>query len=79
MAGKIVYLSDVPAPPQVKLFDQEPDVMSVTKAAKLLDVSSATVRREINRGNLEAIHVGRAVRITKTALLKYIGETQNDE
>ena len=75
MAGRVVYLSDTPAPEAVQLFDREPDVMSVPKVAELLDVSPITVRREIARGNLEVIHIGSAVRITKTALLRYVGET----
>ncbi len=74
MVGRVVYLSDTPAPGAVQLFDCEPDVMSVPKVAELLDVSPITVRREIARGNLEVIHIGSAVRITKTALLRYMGE-----
>lgn len=74
MENKLVYLSEVPPASEVELFAAEPDVMGAAKAAELLGVSVATVRREINRGNLEAVHVGRCVRIKKTALLKYLKE-----
>lgn len=76
MGGRVVYLTDVPSAGDVKLFDGEPDVMKVTKVAELLGVVPATVRREIARGRLESIHVGTSVRVTKTALLKYVGEVQ---
>lgn len=74
MSGRVVYLTDVPQASEIKLFSNEPDVMTVNKVAELLDVVPMTVRREIQRGALECIHVGTRVRITKKQLLKYIGE-----
>lgn len=79
MAGRLVYLTDAPIAQRAKLFENAPDVNSVKKVAEILGVSIATVRREINRGNLEAFHVGRSVRITKTALLKFVGEIQDEQ
>lgn len=76
MSGQVVYLYDTPAPETVNLFDSEPDVMDVTRVADLLGVNHQTVRREIRRGALECIHVGACVRITKKALLQYVGEVQ---
>ena len=72
--GKILYLSEAPDAGQVQLFSDEPDVMSIPRAAGLLGVSPDTIRREIARGNLECSHVGSCVRITKTQLLRYLGE-----
>ena len=55
-------------------FDDELDGMTVFEVAERLGVVPATIRREIKRGKLKAIHVGRSVRITKAALLKYVKE-----
>lgn len=76
MDGRIVYLSDVPKAQDVRLFDGQPDVMDVRQVAELLGVVPATVRREIARGALECIHVGTRVKVTKTQLLRYVGEVQ---
>jgi len=72
MAGRTVHLSEVPPASEVEPFAAEPDVMDVAKAAELLGVAKATIRREIDRGNLEAFHVGRCVRVKKAALISYI-------
>ena len=74
ISGKIAHLLEAPAPGKVRLFEGEPDVMSVPKGANLLGVSPDTLRREIARGKLECSHVGACVRITKTQLLRYLGE-----
>ena len=77
MGGRLVYIPD-PEPSQgagsVELFAGEPDVMDVRRVAEVLGVAQATVRREIARGSLSSIHVGTRVRVTKTALLEYVGE-----
>lgn len=72
--GRVVYITEVPKANEVKLFENEPDVMKVPQVADLLGVAPATIRREIARGRLDVIHVGSAVRITKTALLRYVEE-----
>lgn len=72
--GRIVYITEVPKTNEVRLFENDPDIMSVQQVAQLLGAVPAMVRREIQRGSLECIHVGRSVRITKTALLRYVGE-----
>src|SRR5699024_12099543 len=41
---------------------------TVKEVAHMLGVAEVTVRREIERGNLPHIRIGRAVRITATAL-----------
>ena len=75
--GRIVYITEVPKANEVRLFENEPDIMNVQQVAELLGVVPMTIRREIQRGCLECIHVGRSVRITKTALLRYV-EEQNE-
>ena len=72
--GRVVDKTEVPKANEVRLFENEPDVMKAQQVADLLGVAPTTIRREIFRGSLEAIHVGRSVRITKTALLKYVEE-----
>lgn len=79
MAGRIVYLSEVNPGNPPRMFEHEPDVMDARKVAEVLGVSLRTVRRLIATGALESFHVGASVRITKTALLRYIGEGVNDD
>lgn len=79
MNGRLAFITDVPDAGCIRLFCSEPDILSVPQVAKLLGVATATVRREVARGNLEAFHVGRAVRITKAALLKYVGEVESGD
>ena len=78
MINEAMNLSEVPAAPEFKLFASEPDILDAAKVAELLGVATATIRREIARDNLEAVHIGRSVRITKKALLKYIGEADDE-
>ena len=47
--------------------------LTVAQVAARLQVSEKTVRNHINQTRLKAIRVGRAVRISETALLKYLG------
>lgn len=82
--GKVTYLPVIlpgmDGGPPPRMFDGEPDVMGVPHVARLLDVDAQTVRREIQRGRLRASRVGTRVRITKTALLDYLGEgPRNDK
>ena len=44
------------------------------EVAQMLGVNPRTVTREIQRGNLKAFNVGRAVRITRRALMEFMGE-----
>ena len=74
--GQIVYLSPIAPDGCPKLFQDEPDILAVSDVARLLGVVPATVRREIKRGSLESIRVGTCVRVTKSALLRYVGEVQ---
>lgn len=45
------------------------------QAAEITGTNPRTISREIKRGNLRAFYVGRAVRISHTALLEYMGES----
>ena len=58
----------------VQLFADLPDVMDVPTVAGRLGVTKPTVYEAIKSGALRAFHVGRAVRVTKLALLEFVGE-----
>ena len=47
--------------------------LTVAQVAARLQVSEKTVRNHINQERLKVVRVGRAVRISETALLKYLG------
>ncbi|MBQ9059199.1 MAG: helix-turn-helix domain-containing protein [Atopobiaceae bacterium] len=72
--GRVVYITEVPQSNEVKLFENEPDILTKQQVADLLGVTLKTVHCEIQRGRLGCFHVGTRVRITKTALLKYVEE-----
>ena len=64
--------TDPPQPQHTELFAGVRDVCSVTEVAEAFGVCAQTVRKLIANGELESIHVGRAVRVTKTAMLDFI-------
>ena len=74
--GRVVYITEVPQANEVKLFENEPDILTKQQVADLLGVTLKTIHREIQRGKLECFHVGTRVRITKIALLKYVEEQE---
>ncbi|MEG2678551.1 MAG: excisionase family DNA-binding protein [Oscillospiraceae bacterium] len=49
-----------------------PDVMSVTQLAEVLSVSTKTCYKLVADGKIEVIQVGRAYRIPKTKVFKYL-------
>ena len=72
VGGRLLYLSEVAPQQPPKMFEHEPDVLTVKQAARLLGVDHKTVRREIARGHLACSKVGSCVRITKLQLLDYL-------
>jgi putative molybdopterin biosynthesis protein len=50
-------------------------LLSPAEVARLAAISRKTVYREIERGELPAIHVGRQLRIDPTDLSQYLGRT----
>ena len=54
------------------IFKDYPDVLDVKQVGDALDVSSKTVYKLINDGSLQSLKVGRAFRIPKIMLLRYI-------
>ena len=45
---------------------------SVSTVARWLGVTELTVRREIKRGNLAAIRVGKSIRVSRADLERYV-------
>ncbi len=79
MSGRIVYLSEVPADQPPQMFADVPDVLNVSRCAEVLGVSAQTIRRLVASGELPSIRVGRSVRVTKAALLRFVGEGADHE
>jgi putative molybdopterin biosynthesis protein len=50
-------------------------LLSPADVARLAAISRKTVYREIDRGELAAIHIGRQLRIDPTDLNQYLGRT----
>jgi excisionase family DNA binding protein len=48
------------------------ECVSLRRAGKILGVCARTVRREIHRGKLAALRVGRSVRIRMSELRRYM-------
>ena len=65
MSGKFVYVPDpakVPSSEQIELLS----------GVKAFGVCSQTIRRLIASGELESFHIGRTVRVTKSAMLDFM-------
>lgn len=54
------------------LFKEYPDVLDVKLVSKLLGISTKTVYKLINSGDLPCLKVGREFRILKVAVMKYM-------
>ncbi len=55
-----------------------PLVIDVPYACVILGVTYDTLLRRIKKGELKAFRVGKAVRITKSELRRYMGEPEED-
>jgi len=65
-------LASAPQAERVTLFVDLPEMVSVPRVADALGVCERTVRREIAKGRLGCVHIGRAVRITRDQLAAYV-------
>ena len=55
----------------------EPLAVNIREAAEMIGVSSQTVQREINRGNLRALKIGRQWRVRIVELSAYLERQEN--
>ena len=54
-----------------------PLALTVAEVAEILSVSKGVVYEMVAREELRSIRVGKQIRISKAALLTYMGETNN--
>ncbi len=59
--------------------DQAPDVLTVPEVAACLRVNRKTAYEAVASGELPAVRIGRAVRVTRYALLRYLGLDPGDD
>ena len=75
MSGRFVYvpdLADISNEQGAELFGSVKDVNTVSEVAEAFGVCAQTVRRLIASGELESVHIGRAVRVTRSAMVDFI-------
>ena len=75
MGGRFVYVpdsTDVLDEQGLELFGNVKDVNTVQEVAEAFGVCAQTIRRLIASGELESVHIGRAVRITRSAMVDFI-------
>ena len=75
MGGHFVFVPDQAGQPgadSFELFGNAKDVNTVPEVAEAFGVCAQTVRRLIASGELESIHIGRSVRVTRSAMLDFI-------
>ena len=58
-------------------WDDVPIVMDIATAAKILAVPYESLRTKVQQGEFPASKVGTLWRITKTALMQYVGEEEH--
>lgn len=59
-------------------YPKRPLTISVAEAAELLGVSEKTVRAAVERGQIDAIRVGRLVRIVRAPLMQQLGISEDE-
>lgn len=57
---------------QEQMFDSEPDIIPVARAAELVHVSVKTLRRLIAAGGFPGFTIGRQYFVSKPALIEYV-------
>ena len=75
MMARFILVPDPTDPPQpchVELFANCPDICTVAQVAEALGVCKQTVRNLIASGELRSVHIGRAVRVTKQAMVEFV-------
>lgn len=75
MGGRFVYVpdqTDLSGTDGLELFGNAKDVNTVPEVAEAFGVCAQTIRRLIASGELESIHIGRSVRVTRSAMVDFI-------
>lgn len=63
--------ADQDAPGRIGLFADVRDVNTVPQVAEAFGVCPQTIRRLIASGELESVHIGRSVRVTRQAMVDF--------
>ena len=58
--------------------DVDPYLLTLGEVKQRLNVGLTTVKEAINRGELRAVHLGRAVRVHSEDLVKYMDQLRKD-
>jgi len=61
------------------IVETEPLAYTISEAAHLTRLSTRTVRRAIQSGRLQSVHVGRAVRIPRASLIAMFSPARKTE
>ena len=72
MAGETAPSDRTTAGSAVNLFDY-PDVLKVVEVASFARLDIKTVYGAIERGELSAVRCGRVIRVTRVAVLRWLG------
>lgn len=54
------------------LFKEYPDVLSIEQMAEMIGVSTKTAYKVVNDGKVDCVKVGRAYKIPKVNIMKYL-------
>ena len=58
------------------MFEDYPDIMSIDDLKSALRIGRTKAYELVGSGEIRSIKVGKSIRIPKTSLLDYIGETK---
>lgn len=58
---------------------RDPEVLTLTQTAQLLRLSEERVKAEVDAGRLAGRHIGRSWRFSRTAVLTWLGATNENE
>ena len=61
-----------------RMFEGLPELLTFERAADACSVCSRTLRREVERGNLKVVRIGRSVRIPRVELMRFVEGTANN-
>jgi len=54
-------------------------LVKITELSKQLNISASSIRREIDKGNLQALKIGSSVRITLDEVERYIASLKESQ
>lgn len=55
-----------------------PDVMTADQVKEILGIGRDTVYNLIRCGRIQSVRIGRQIRVTKAALLRFLNETEEN-